>query len=171
MTNRKQTWLLWSCIIIVILFISAVIYAIFLYMDLNDKRTAGYNETTKEVLNQTTIEEITSIEKFNGEEAYHVIYGVDNAGEEKIIFYPLDGNEKTLTTINAEDVMSTSDLLDEWKANCDPCKLINVTPALIKDDVLWELTYYDENDRYVFDYVSIYDGSAYEEIRYLRMFN
>lgn len=140
-------------------------------MDLNEERTAGYSESTKEVLNQTSMAEITNIETFNGKEAYHVLQGTNEAGEEKLIFYPLEGNEKTLTTIDTEDIMSRKAVRDQWRTNCNSCKLIKITPALIDEEVLWELTYYDENNRYVFDYISIYDGSPYEKIRYLRMFN
>lgn len=164
-------WFIWTLIILGVLFISAVIYAIFLYMDLNEKRTAGFSETTREVLSQTSITEITNIETFNGEAAYHVVQGINESGEEKLIFYPLEGNEKTLKTVDIEDIMPKQAVHKQWNSDCNSCQLIKITPALIEEEVLWELTYYDENNRYVFDYVSIYDGSPYEEIRYLRMFN
>lgn len=171
MVNTKRNWVVWSLVIFIILFISSVIYAIFLYMDLNEKRTAGYSETTKEVLNQTSITKITNIETFNGEAAYHVVQGINKSGEEKLIFYPLEGKEKTLKRVDTKDIMSKQAIHKQWNADCNSCKLIKITPALIEEEVLWELTYYDKHNRYVFDYVSIYDGSPYEEIRYLRMFN
>ena len=171
MTDTKRTWFLWSGIIFVILFISLIIYAIFLYMDLNEKRTADFDATSKEIVQQTPITEVSKIEKFSGEEAYHVVFGKNAADEEKIIFYPLDGNEKTLTTIDAKDIVSQTAMLDHWKSDCGQCELINITPALVNNEVLWELIYYDQENRYVFDYRSIYDGSRYEEIRYVRMFN
>lgn len=171
MLESKRSWLFWSTIIFIILFISVLIYAIFLYMDLNEKRTAGFDDTRREVLNQTAITEISNIESFNGEASYHVVSGIDTEGEEKLIFYPLEGNEKTITTIDYEDITPKSAIINEWQANCNSCELINVSPALVDDEALWELTYYDENDLYVFEYVSIYDASPYEEIRYLRKFN
>lgn len=169
--ENKKAWLLWSSIIFIILFISLLIYAIFLYMDLNEKRTAGFDATERQIVNHTSISEVSSIERFHGEKAYHVVFGENAEGEEQLIFYPLEGKEKTLTTIDAEEIVPKSSVIKNWKSTCTSCDLIRVVPALINDDALWELTYYDANDRYVLEYLSIYDASTYEEIRYRRMFN
>lgn len=171
MTETRRKSLVYSMIIILLLFISMLIYGIFLYMDLNSNRTKGHEETKRELLKQTEITEITKIENFNGEAAYHVVYGKNEEGKGKIIFYPLEGNEKTLTTVDSTEVLSPSSMIDMWQTDCSACELVKITPALLDDEILWELVYYDEYDRYVFDYRSIYDGSRYEDIRYLRQFN
>lgn len=58
----------------------------------------------------------------------------------------------------------------QWQSNCKQCKLIATKPAFLGDTPLWELTYYDEKNRYVFDYVSMYDGSEFEKVRLKRKF-
>ncbi|MHA6251126.1 cell wall elongation regulator TseB-like domain-containing protein [Oceanobacillus sp. CAU 1775] len=171
MTANRKTWFVWSSIILSILFISLLIYAIFLYMDLNEKRTAGFDTTKTQILDQTSITDISSIEKFNGEKSFHVIFGENAEGEEKLIYYPLEGNEKTLTIIDAEEIIPKSSIINSWEKECTSCHLIRVIPALIDEEPLWELTYYNENKRYVFKYISVYDGSTYEEFSYRRMFN
>lgn len=168
-TRRKR--LIFGIIMFLILFISVLVYGIFLYMDLNEERTKGHEETKRELLSQTSVTEITNIENFNGEKAYHVVHGKSEEGSEQIIFYPLEGNEKTLTTVDTADILSRSSMINMWQSNCDSCELVKITPALLDDEILWELVYYDEENRYVYDYRSIYDGSSYEEIRYLRQFN
>jgi uncharacterized protein YpmB len=170
MTNSRYRWLFITIIILVILFISALIYGIFLYMDLNEERTKGYRDTERELLQQTSLAEVENIDNFNGEEPYHVVYGMDESGEEKIIFYPLRGQEKTLTTISAGEILPARDMISMWQTECGTCSLVRITPALLDDERLWELVYYDEQDRYVFDYRSIYDGSRYEAIRYRSTF-
>lgn len=171
MTNTRQRTLIIISVIFVLLFISGMSYGIFLYMDLNKERTAGHEETEKELLNQTNLTDIIKIENFNGEEPYHVVYGEDEDNEKQIVFYPLEGNEKTITTVDASEVISDRNMLSMWQEECNSCELVKITPALLEDDILWELVYYDEENRYVFDYRSIYDGSQYEEIRYLRTFD
>lgn len=167
MTNKKRTLLLRS---VIILFITALIYAVFLYMDLNGERTAGFDKTAAEILKHTAITDIIKIENFNGEKAYHVIYGIED-DVKKIAFYPLEGEERELIIIDAEDIIPEARMIEHWMADCNACKLVDITPAILDENIVWELVYYDENNRYVFEYRSIYDGSHYEEIRYSRMFN
>src|SRR5699024_10051303 len=134
MTDSKRLWLLWTSIILLILFISALIYAIFLYIDLNSKRTAGFEDTTREILNQTDIAEVTEVERFNGAESYHVINGTNADSKEKIIFYPLKGNEKTLTTIDAEEIIPKDSIIGHFRSTYPDRSLIDVTPALVDDE-------------------------------------
>lgn len=139
-------------------------------MDLNEERTKGHDETRRELIKQTSITEITSIVNFNGESAYHVVYGENEEGKGQIIFYPLEGEEKTLTIVDVADILPEQAMISKWKQDCSGCDLVKITPALMDNEVLWEIVYYDENDRYVFEYRSIYDGAHYQEIRYLRQF-
>lgn len=140
-------------------------------MDLNEERTKGFSKTQRDLIQQTSITDIEKIEKFNGEQAYHVVYGKTEDGSEKIIFYPLAGSEKQLTTVDADEILPESKMIGMWQSECPSCQLVKATPALLDNELLWELVYYDEENHYVFDYRSIYDGSHYEDIRYLRQFN
>jgi uncharacterized protein YpmB len=168
--DKNRSWFFWSLIIILIILITGLIYAVFLYQDVKASKTEGFDETKKQILNATSITEIDKIEQFNGEEAYHVIFGKDNKGVKKIIFYPLKGKEKNLTTIKQSDMVSEDQIQGEWKANCEHCKLVKIVPALVDNKPLWEITYSDESGRYVLDYLSLYDGSRYEQYRFRQMF-
>ncbi|MBM7598386.1 uncharacterized protein YpmB [Virgibacillus halotolerans] len=168
--DKKRSWFFWSLIIILIILIIGFIYAVFLYYDVKGSKTEGFAETEKQILNATSITKIDKIEQFNGDEAYHVIFGKDNKDEKKIIFYPLKGKEKNLTTIKQADIVSEDQIVNDWKAQCEQCKLVKVVPALVDDKALWEITYSDESGRYVLDYLSLYDGSRYEQYRFRRMF-
>ncbi|AIF45449.1 hypothetical protein X953_11015 [Virgibacillus sp. SK37] len=157
-------------LIFLIVIISCFIYLLFLYLDLKDSKTEGFADTKQQILQATSIEEIDKINKFNGEEAYHVIFGTTDSGKKQIIFYPLQGKKKDLTTIDQSDIIAEEAIIGEWKQQCSSCEFIKITPALVNDKPLWELTYRDESDRYVLDYLSIYDGSRYEQYRFKQMF-
>lgn len=167
--NEKR-WFLWSTVLFLIVLISCIIYMVFLYIDLKDSKTAGFEETKKQILSNTSITSIEEIEQFNGNEAYHVIYGKNKDNDGKIIFYPLKGKEKNLTTIDQTEIITKKQVLSQWKEQCKGCELVKIVPALVKDKALWEITYNDKSDRYVLDYVSLYDGSRYEQYRFKRMF-
>lgn len=165
-----RRWVLWSSVLFLIVLISCIIYALFLYLDLMDSKTAGFEETKNQILSNTSITSIEKIEQFNGNEAYHVVYGENKDKEEKIIFYPLKGKEKNLTTIDQTEIFTKKQVLSQWKEQCNGCELVKIVPALVEDKALWEITYSDKSDRYVLDYISLYDGSPFEQYRFKRMF-
>ncbi|MBY7143514.1 DUF5590 domain-containing protein [Virgibacillus sp. NKC19-3] len=165
-----RSWLFWSVLIFILLTVSCLLYAMFLYLDVMDSKTAGVEETKEQILNATAITEIDKIEQFNGTESYHVVFGKDEDNEEKIIFYPLEGNEKTLTTIDKSEIVTEESVRNQWMNECSGCELLNIVPALVDDTPLWEIAYNDNSNRYILDYLSIYDGTRYEQYRLNRMF-
>jgi uncharacterized protein YpmB len=169
-SNIKKVFI-WGSIILLILFISAVVYSIFLYQDIMESKTAGFTETESQILNATTLVSIDKIEQFNGDESYHVVFGKNEANEQKIIFYPLEGNEKNLTVLDESEIISEQTITSSWQDACSGCELIKAVPAIKDENILWEVTYTDESDRYILDYLSIYDGTRYEQYRFTQMFN
>ncbi|WP_052360676.1 cell wall elongation regulator TseB-like domain-containing protein [Oceanobacillus manasiensis] len=153
-----------------IVVIAIGIYAAFLYHDINESRTAGYETTKKQVLSATSVTEIEKVVTFNGAESYHVVFGKTEKNEGRLVFYPLEGNEKTLTTMNEDEMVSEENMLQEWSSRCTDCKFIKIVPGIVDEKVLWEITYRDASDRYVLDYYAIEDGSQYEQYRLKQMF-
>jgi len=167
--KSRPKWLLWSSVVILIIFLACFSYGVYLYNNLYDSKTAGFNDTSQHILNQTAITEIEKIEQYNGSASFHVIFGKNAEDEEKLIFYPLEGNEKSLTTIDRDEIIPEEDIVNQWQSSCDGCEIVKVTPALENNEALWEITYKDKN-QYAIEYVSIYDGSPVEQYRFTRMF-
>ncbi|WP_245831775.1 DUF5590 domain-containing protein [Oceanobacillus senegalensis] len=149
----------------------SLIYGTYLYKNIYDKKTDGFEQTEKIILEQTSITEIDDIDLFYGNEAYHIVVGKNEENEEKMIFYPLEGKEKKITTVDTSEIIPKEDIINTWEKNCEGCTLVKITPALIDDNILWELSYHDAKSRYVLEYVSIYNGSSFEQYRFERMFN
>lgn len=168
--SKVKKIFIWTSIILLVLFISAAAFSIYLYQDIVGSKTEGYAETESQILDATSLVSIDNIEQFNGSEAYHVVFGENEANERKIIFYPLEGNEKNLTVIDQSEIVSEETILNQWEEICSECEFIKAVPAIIDENVLWELTYIDESDRYILDYVSIYNGERYEQYRFTQMF-
>ncbi|KKE79363.1 hypothetical protein WH51_07610 [Bacilli bacterium VT-13-104] len=164
-------WIQKSFIIFIAIIVVAVIFGVYIYLGTMKNKTANFEQTKEVILEQTPITKVDKIELYHGDEAYHLVYGSDKKGEEQIIFYPLKGKEKDITTISMSEIIPKEQILQSWQKNCANCELNKISPALINDQLLWEITYYDENDRYVLDYFSIHDGSSYEQYRFNRMFD
>lgn len=163
-------WIRWTLSILFLLTVACGIYFIYLYNDLLESKTAGYEETKQQLLKAETLAEVDKIETFHGKEAYHVAYGKDQNEQSKLVFYPLKGKEKQLLTVNQADIVSKSEMKEQWRQECDQCEFIRITPALVDGKELWELTYIDDSNRYVFDYLDMHDGSRYEQMRFKSMF-
>lgn len=170
MNDTKRIWYISGFILFSILFISAVVYGIFLYVDLVEQRTKAHERTERALLEQTALEQVEKIENFHGDEPYHIVYGRNEQGTEQLIFYPLEGTEKTLTIVDMDEILPESAMIGMWQTECDGCEFVKITPALLDDKILWELVYYDAENRYVLDYRSIYDGTPYEQISFASRF-
>ncbi|WP_010650618.1 DUF5590 domain-containing protein [Oceanobacillus massiliensis] len=170
MRNSNTSWLLWVSMLILAVILACLIYAVYLYNVLYDNKTAGFDETSEQIMSQTAIEKVENIEQYNGSSAYHVIFGINNKEEEKLIFYPLEGKEKELTTLDRAEIMPKEEVLNLWKTKCNECELVKIVPALESNEALWQITYHDSDNRYVMEYVSIYDGTPVEQYRITRMF-
>lgn len=146
-------------------------FGIYLYNDIIDSKENEFTKTKKVILDQTPMKKVEKIERFHGDEAYHIVYGINEQSEKVIIFYPLEGKEKNIEVINESDMLSENEILNKWKSTCDSCQLIKVSPAINEDTILWEITYRDEKDRYVLHYYSIEDGTTVEAYPFKEMFN
>ncbi|WP_158701733.1 cell wall elongation regulator TseB-like domain-containing protein [Lentibacillus sp. Marseille-P4043] len=166
------SWLKWILLIICLVLISCLIYIGFLYHSIQESKNAGFNDTKERVLKNTELTEIDRISKFQGKKTYHILFGSTNDQDEKIVFVPIPSSKsENITIIDASDILHEQNVIDQWQEQCKKCELIDVTPAMIENKALWEVTYKDSSDRYTFDYLSIYDGSRFQQIRLKSMFN
>lgn len=171
--NHRQysfNWFKWGLIALIIIVIAIAIYFVLLYNNIQQSKVAGFANSEEKVLQQTALTEIDAIYRFHGEKAYHIMFGNTKKNDKKVVFYPLKKDEKDLTIINQTEIMTKDSIQNQWNKECNACKLIGIVPAMINNEPLWEITYVDQTNRYVFDYLSIYDGSRYEQLSLKKMF-
>src|SRR5699024_7375354 len=109
------------------------------------------------------------IDSFYEEKSYHILFGVTTEQKELITFIPIDQKED-YETIERKEVIPKEHIRKKADVDCDSCQILRIKPAMIDDHPLWEVTYWDHEDRYVFDYFSMYDGSRYERLQMKQMF-
>src|SRR5699024_10805777 len=71
--------------------------------------------------------------------------------------------------INNEDIIAEEQIYEKWRARGQHCDLIQISPAMIDNEPLWEITYKDD-DMYTFHYVSMIDGTMSERLQLTQMF-
>lgn len=167
---RYVSWWKWSILSLILLLFVCFIYGMFLYQNTQKNKTAGMAGSKEKVLQDTEIIMIDSMERFNGENSYHIAFGKNKDEQKKIAFIPLKNENKDIVLIDEADIMSKELVKNQWQEQCIKCKLIKITPGIVEDNELWELTYVDESNLYIIDYISMYDGTPYEQFRFTKMF-
>lgn len=172
--TKRLSWIKWSLIILSVIIVTGFIYGVVLYNNIEKSKTAGFDETKEWVTQDTDITQVSSIERYHGEEAYHIVYGQTADKTDKIAFVPLlkneDKHKKDIIVVDQADIMSKEAVQDQWQEQCTSCKLTKIIPGIESKQLLWELTYVDEANRHVLEYVSIYDGSQYEKFRFTQTY-
>jgi len=156
---------------IIAIFVVSIIYTLFLYYDVRHDKFTGLNHAEERVASETKMTTIDTISRFHGEDAYYVMFGETKEGDKQIAFVPLLNKEKKITMIDQNEIISKESVEKQWYNECNDCDLIKITPGIIDDDPVWELTYVNEKEHYVIEYVSIYDGSTAEHVKVKQMFN
>lgn len=169
---KKTSFNLLTLFLIVFLIIALIVlvYFIYTYNAIQQSKQSGFAKTKSDVLKQTELVEIDHVERFQEIDEYHIVFGKTEENEEQIVFVPKTNEDEELTIVNLTDIISKEEIEKQWLSQCKQCKLISIKPAILNQTPLWELTYYDDSNRYVFDYVSLYDGSDFEKIRFQRKF-
>ncbi|HLQ97713.1 MAG TPA: DUF5590 domain-containing protein [Candidatus Dormibacteraeota bacterium] len=167
---QKSSWIKWAIIIALLAMLALLTYVMILYTNIQQDKQAGFSETEKIVLRDTDLVEVTDMMRYHGEFAYHIVFGVTEDNQEKIVFVPITKEDQDLVSVDQTEIISKQTLEKQLQNECDTCKIISIIPGIEDDELLWELTYVDDSNRYVLEYVSIYDATQYEQFRFKRLY-
>lgn len=151
-------------VIVIIVCLSVAGYSIYLYQEIEESKQADFSSSIQRVLSETEIEQVDEVTRYHGTSYYHAVTGETINGETGIAFVPVN-EEAEITYFLMEELNEESSIIDQWRDSCTECSLISTNPALENDHPLWEIKYIDNQDRYVFEYRSMEDGSIYESVR------
>jgi uncharacterized protein YpmB len=172
--NTKSSlpvWIKWLSGILLFIVVAVLTGGIYLYHTIETSKTAGYSEAENKALKETDLVKIDLIERFDGKKSYYILSGETKDGEKEMAFMPLNEKKKKKTNlINESEIIPRESIIEKWSESCSSCKFIKIAPAMVNQKALWELTYVDESERYTMDYLSIYDGSRYEQFRFRKLF-
>jgi len=174
--KNKRTipsWIKWLFIVVVLILLILAIYGIILYKNIQEAKTKNYSQTEKMVLDKTDIVTIDKTTHYYGEKVYHIVFGHTTDDVEEIAFVEKSDNNddnEHIETFDSEEMISEENILTLWRDECSSCKLVKVNAAMIDKKALWELTYEDADQHYIIDYLSMDDGSRYEQYRFKRTF-
>ncbi|HEY4602490.1 MAG TPA: DUF5590 domain-containing protein [Cerasibacillus sp.] len=166
----KLTWLKWLVVLCSLLIIGIMVYSVYLYYTILKNKETDFLQSEEIILEQTNLTTIEKVERFHGDTFYHVITGLTRDGDIYFAYLPKKNSKKKqkITLINHANILPKSQIKANWLKTCESCYYVSMTPGLIDERPVWEMTYKDGAGRYVFDYLSMYDGESVEQFRFKR---
>jgi len=164
--KRVLLYVLLFCILIIIF------YLVLTFRQIYKSKVERFDKVEAFVYEHTTVNSIENIEYFQDEEGYYTLIAEDRTGEKVYVFLRNDKkfSKNHLYIVKAKDMVAPESLESELKSDCISCELIRSTPAMIDGIPLWELTYIDNDDRYVIEYKYLENGETYEKLRLSRKY-
>ncbi|UOQ93552.1 DUF5590 domain-containing protein [Halobacillus shinanisalinarum] len=159
------SWLRWVLLIIGIVIIISGSTLTWMYVQIEDKQTEGFTTAKNLAVSETKMTKVTDVLSYNGENPIHIVRG-QNANDEELVTFLNLGKKEVLTTIKASSMIPTGDLKAGLQADCSACSFIDVQLAYEENSPAWELTYIDENQRYVLEYVRVTNGDPIQRFAF-----
>lgn len=164
-TRKKRLSLIKLFVLIAVAILLVVCIAVtVLYKQAIHDKEKGFAKAASEAIDQTELVNMSSVERFDGKRSYYIVYGKSKDEAKKIAFIPVSKKDKPVI-IDESKILSKQQAVKEWGNECNSCTLIRSTAAMIDKEPLWEITYRDQSDHYVFQYLSMKDGKTLETFR------
>ncbi|WP_259417145.1 cell wall elongation regulator TseB-like domain-containing protein [Bacillus toyonensis] len=150
---------------IIIVIVASGIYGAYVYNKAMDKKIPKESKSVEIAKEKAKLTKVTSVDYYNGKVAYTVVQGVDEKGEQTIVWVP-DKKGNVLVKKKSEGISEKEALQklaeqatgkgDEPKPK--PKQIVKVKLGAENDIPLWEITYIDQEDRYTYYYLEFQNG-------------
>lgn len=137
----------------VVLLVSSA-FMIWMYTQINQDRTQGHEKSAEIARQQTSLSEISEVSVYHGGMTVHIVAGMTEDDKEGLVYINPD-EEKVIDQVIGEKTISTQDMKNIWEQNCSDCEFINIQFAYEENHPVYEVTYIDDQQRYVLDYYKL----------------
>lgn len=152
---------------ILLIFLTAAIL-IYLYIRGTAPLEEKYQEALARAQDIVRFSSVEHIDWFHYEEAYTIIEGRDLEGTSVIVWVP--ENEKgEIKVVKASDGLSKEDALallqtglSDLAADSRPREILSIKYGMIEKNPVFEITYFDQRDRYSILYLDFYAGEWFK---------
>ena len=160
-------WLKWTLLVTFILGIVLAISAYTFYSSILDQKREGFESSRQIALNETELIDITGVERYNGNEVFHIVSGKEETGEKGYAFISTD-KKQLETYLQSEMIVDSAKLKQNWQESCRSCEWLDIKLGLEEKRPIWEMTYIDEQGRYVLAHYDAKSGERYQQFAFKR---
>lgn len=150
---------------IIIVIVASGIYGAYVYNKAMEKKIPNESKSVEIAKEKAKLTKVKSVDYYNGKSTYTVVQGVDEKGEQIIVWVP-DKKGNVLVKKKSEGISEKEALqrLAEQatgkgdKSKPKPKQIVKVKLGAENDIPLWEITYIDQEDRYTYYYLEFQNG-------------
>ncbi|KFN01631.1 peptidase M4 [Bacillus clarus] len=150
---------------IIIVIVAIGLYGTHVYNKTMEKKVPKESKAVEIAKEKAKLTKIKSVDYYNGKSSYTVVQGVDEKGEQIIVWVP-DKKGNVLVKKKNEGISekeALQKLAEQANTNSDkpkpkPKKIVKAKLGAENDVPLWEITYIDQEDRYTYYYLEFQNG-------------
>lgn len=171
--HQKQSIFNWKKLIVVLfilLILTFIVFAYLLYYSIEKSKQDGFKDVEEYIYSETDMVTVENLTYFQEKEGYYIAEAIDEQGEYWYLFLLDDKSEPDYDIIKESANIKDDDVKADFYNDCKDCQLKSINPAYINHIPLWEITYIDQDKKYVIEYKYFEDGTTYEKLRFTRKF-
>ncbi|EMA6341936.1 DUF5590 domain-containing protein [Bacillus cytotoxicus] len=151
---------------IIIVIVAIGLYGVHVYHATLEKKIPKESKVAAIAKEKAKLTKVKSVDYYNGKSAYAVVQGVDEKGEQLIVWVP-EKKGKVLVRKKSEGIsekqaiqkmMEYLEAVNKESKPQLPKEIVKVKLGIEKDVPLWEITYIDQEGRYKYYYLRFQDG-------------
>ncbi|WP_173916326.1 DUF5590 domain-containing protein [Halobacillus sp. Marseille-Q1614] len=159
------SWVKWALLITGILFVIIFTLCTWMYLHINDSKTQNYDKAKTFAKEEAGFNQVDNVTRYNGQTVIHIVNGTTKDGEDMYAFINVEEME-VLSTLSSEQMISGEALRSEIEAGCSSCEWVDTQLAFEENRPVWELTYKDDSNRYVFEYIDVENGEQVQRFAF-----
>ncbi|MGE7882538.1 DUF5590 domain-containing protein [Bacillus sp. NPDC094077] len=156
---------------IIIVIVASGIYGAYVYNKAMDKKIPKESKSVEIAKEKAKLTKVKSVDYYNGKDAYTVVQGTDEKGEQLIVWVPEKKGDtvvrKKSEGISEKEAIQRTIEQAGKESKRKPKEILKVKLGFEKglrdgkpvDVPLWEVTYIDYDNRYIYYYLEFKDGS------------
>ncbi|AIK36068.1 peptidase M4 [Bacillus pseudomycoides] len=141
---------------IIIVIVAIGLYGVHVYNATMEKKIPKESKVIEIAKEKAKLTKVKTVDYYNGKSSYAVVQGVDEKGEQIIVWVPEKKGNVLVRKKN--EGISEKKALQIVAGERKPKELVKAKLGAENDVPLWEITYIDQEGRYTYYYLEFQDG-------------
>ncbi len=149
--STVPNWLKWLLLIVMVIGLISCAFIIWMYVHIENDKTSQFDQASKIAIQQTDLASVENVELYNGAQTVHIVHGSTSQSQGLTVLVNVK-NKNILASVTDKERISKAQLKKEWMNSCSSCTFKDIRMGYEEEQAVYELTFIDDKNRYVFDY-------------------
>jgi uncharacterized protein YpmB len=115
-------------------------------------------------LDQKALAQVDDAVVYSGTNAYVTVFGMDENGEEKAVFIPTKTSKEPIEEVLLKDGITEKQAIKVVQEEFNVKEVLHTKLGLEDSKVVWEITFFNENDKLNYVYILFENGKWWKRI-------